>query len=101
KRKTVSTKMASKQFALVWWLQSKETSIIPLTSVLPKKNRSVNSIVKLQWKGQSKMLQAKIIAINGNQAEKNPGQHQGSSRLNLSLGPSKLAKEQQTLKQQI
>ncbi|KAK0167768.1 hypothetical protein PV327_001632 [Microctonus hyperodae] len=56
--------MGLKKFALVWWLQSKETSVVPLTSVLPKKNRCVNSIVKLQWKGQSKMLQAKIMAIS-------------------------------------
>lgn len=70
KRQIAWTKMAFKKFALVWWLQSKETSMIPLTSVLPKKNRCVNAIVKLQWKGQPKMLQAKIMSINGKWALK-------------------------------
>ncbi|KAK0071241.1 hypothetical protein PV325_013242, partial [Microctonus aethiopoides] len=56
--------MAGK-FTLIWWLDSKDTSIIPITSVLPKKHRHVNAIVKLVWKGQPEKLQAKIMAISG------------------------------------
>ncbi|KAK0080331.1 hypothetical protein PV325_014150 [Microctonus aethiopoides] len=38
--------MAGK-FALIWWLDSRDTFIIPITSVLPKKHRHVNAVVKL------------------------------------------------------
>ncbi|KAK0167752.1 hypothetical protein PV327_001616 [Microctonus hyperodae] len=62
--------MTLKKSALIWWLESKETSIIPFTSVLPKKNhRCVNAIVRLQWKGQPKILQAKIMAISDTHEE--------------------------------
>ncbi|KAK0157277.1 hypothetical protein PV328_011035 [Microctonus aethiopoides] len=60
-----------------------------------------NPIVNIIDIEKVNVVKCKIIPWTNIQAEKNPGQYQGSSRLNLSLGPSKLAKEQQTLKQQV
>lgn len=57
-----------KQFALIWWVSTGQTDVIPL-SAIPKKHRQVDSIVTLTWKDFSKNIEtkdkAKIIAIKG------------------------------------
>lgn len=57
-----------KKFALIWWLETKEKDVIN-ASIIAKKSRHVNEIVKLTWKDyksqKTTKAEAKILAING------------------------------------
>ena len=57
-----------KKFALIWWIESKEKDVVPL-SLIPKKQQQLNCIVKLTWRNYKSRedikADAKLLMISG------------------------------------
>ncbi|XP_044596699.1 uncharacterized protein LOC123273361 [Cotesia glomerata] len=69
KKRTGENNVSKKSFTLIWWVEEGSKDIIP-ASKLPRKNRTIGSIVKLKWetfqKKKVELHDAKIIAFDTN-----------------------------------